>query len=193
MAPSPSASSTFCLEGQFQRFIPDKSSPHKTLELTSDGRTYRIKLCKPLRQTWGGQLQTGDSIRVVGKQKLKSDGRLKLKAFELLQLPTAAQRSLPAAASPKSPAKAKAKVLICQKSSCRKRGAQAVCSQMAASLAAAGLDGAVEIKGTGCMDRCKAGPHVVVMPDKTRHSRVRPEEVSTLVQQHFAAAVESGA
>jgi (2Fe-2S) ferredoxin len=47
----------------------------------------------------------------------------------------------------------------------------------------------VTIKGTGCMKQCKAGPNIV-MPDKTRYSRIRPQDIPNLVDKHFAAIAD---
>jgi (2Fe-2S) ferredoxin len=41
----------------------------------------------------------------------------------------------------------------------------------------------VAIRETGCMKKCKAGPNLV-MPDKTRHSRVRAKDIPALLDKH---------
>ncbi|HEY9642868.1 MAG TPA: (2Fe-2S) ferredoxin domain-containing protein, partial [Coleofasciculaceae cyanobacterium] len=48
----------------------------------------------------------------------------------------------------------------------------------------------VTVKATGCMKRCKEGANLV-MPDKSRHSRVRPREVAALVERHFPSQLAS--
>jgi len=50
-----------------------------------------------------------------------------------------------------------------------KRGGK-VCQALEAALSAHGLEDKVAIKGTGCM-KTAAGPNLV-MPDKTRYSRI---------------------
>jgi len=35
------------------------------------------------------------------------------------------------------------------------------------------------------MKQCKAGPTMVVMPDKTRYTRIHPETVSAILEEHF--------
>jgi (2Fe-2S) ferredoxin len=54
-----------------------------------------------------------------------------------------------------------------------------------AALGDRGLENEVEIKATGCLKQCKAGPNLVVMPDKTRYSRVQAEEIPELIDKHF--------
>ncbi|NJR37861.1 MAG: (2Fe-2S) ferredoxin domain-containing protein [Leptolyngbyaceae cyanobacterium CSU_1_4] len=48
-----------------------------------------------------------------------------------------------------------------------------------------GLTHQVIVKGTGCMKRCKAGPNLV-MPDKTRYTKISPKAIPALIEQHFA-------
>ncbi|MDZ4871365.1 MAG: hypothetical protein CLLPBCKN_000753 [Chroococcidiopsis cubana SAG 39.79] len=95
----------------------------------------------------------------------------------------------PPAMTPATPVKrqtkAKASILVCQKSDCVKRGANGVCKALQASLNERGLENEVEIKPTGCLKQCKAGPNVVVMPDKTRYTRVQTEQVAELIDKHF--------
>ncbi|NEP36436.1 (2Fe-2S) ferredoxin domain-containing protein, partial [Moorena sp. SIO3B2] len=79
----------------------------------------------------------------------------------------------------------KASILVCQKSSCRKRGGQAVCNAIASSLKDHGLEDQVKIKETGCLKQCKHGPNLVMMPDKARYSEVAPQQIPTLIERHF--------
>ncbi|NJL85464.1 MAG: (2Fe-2S) ferredoxin domain-containing protein [Leptolyngbyaceae cyanobacterium SM1_1_3] len=77
------------------------------------------------------------------------------------------------------------KILVCEKSSCRKRGSAKVCQQLTDSLEQAGLSDRVTLKKTGCMGHCKSGPHLVFMPDKKRYSGVEPKAAAALIDQHF--------
>ncbi len=91
---------------------------------------------------------------------------------------------------PMAAPKGKACVMVCQKSSCRKRGADKVCQALTESLHDHGLEDQVAIKGTGCMKQCKQGPCVVVMPDKSRYTGLAPQEIPKLVEKHFAAKLK---
>jgi len=86
----------------------------------------------------------------------------------------------------KAPAKTQTKILVCQKSDCQKRGGAAVCKALETALNARGLEGQVTVQGTGCLKQCKAGPNIVVMPDKTRYSRIKPAEIPAIIDKHFA-------
>ena len=176
----------FSWEGRFVGFVGDLEEKPKRIRLaTAEGEHY-IKLSKELRGVLGEVLQPGDWIQISGEQKYKyKTGELKLKAFQLkLTAPIQQERVFqPPVAAPRT----KACVMVCQKSSCRKRGAGEVCQAVTESLRDRGLEDQVAIKGTGCMKQCKSGPCVVFMPDKSRYTGVAVKEVQILVEKHFAA------
>ena len=179
----------FCLEGRFNGFMAGGKSPFKYLSLCTGNEQYVIKLPKAVRLMLFRYLQTDDLIRVVGYQSIdKETGELQFKAQEVVRIgalsaPCATHQPDKPALS--KPSRSKAKVLICQKSACRKRGADKICHAIEAELEANGLADRVQVKRTGCMDKCKAGPNLVVMPDKRRYTRVKPGQVSDLISQHF--------
>lgn len=176
----------FNLEGRFIGFVGDIGEKPKRLRVaTSEGERY-IKLSKELRYSLRPVLQPGDWVEISGIQKYKQKtGELKLKAFEVKLKTSQSQQKVfqPAVAAPKT----KACVMVCQKSSCQKRGSAKVCQAVIESLRDRGLEDEVAIKGTGCMKECKKGPCVVMMPDKSRYTEVAPKQVSTLIEKHFAA------
>ena len=47
-----------------------------------------------------------------------------------------------------------------------------------------------KLKATGCMDKCKAGPNLL-MPGKMRYSRVNPQSIPGLMAEHFTRADDS--
>lgn len=182
----------FSLEGQFGGFTAGGKSPFKYLNLESVDERHVIKLPKSVQLMVFRYLQAGDWIRVIGNQSIdKETGEPSLKATEVLRVKPLEVVKTPvdSGSTPKPPQKnkksSKSKVLICQKSACRKRGATKVCQQVEATLAATGLTDTVQVKLTGCMDRCKAGPNMVVMPDKQRYTKVKPAQVPGLIEQHF--------
>ncbi len=187
--------SELCLEGKFLDFVIKDGYKLKGLLLeTTDGECY-IKLAKHLRATFDLRLAPGTWLQVVGEKKhdLKT-GEVKLKAQQVMaarhprdgekgSTPSPQQLTAP----PVSHAKPKkATILVCQKSDCMKRGGKEVCQAMEAALSARGLESEVTIKGTGCMKNCKAGPNLV-MPDRTRYSRIKASQVPALMDKHFAA------
>ncbi|MUL35323.1 (2Fe-2S) ferredoxin domain-containing protein [Gloeocapsopsis dulcis] len=180
--------SDFTLEGRFLNFILEDGYKPKYLRIASAEGEYWIKPCKELRQQ-GIQLTPGDWVQVLGERKLDlKTGKLKLKAAQVTRtIPHAPEN----AASPKVvPSKKKANILVCQKSSCMKRGGTAVCQALQATLSDRGLENEVAIKGTGCLKQCKAGPNIV-MPDKTRYSRIQAAEIPEVIDKHFTASCKN--
>ena len=181
---------TFCLEGQFEGFMAGGKSPFKYLSLRNPHGQYAVKLPKSVRMMLFRYLQVGDSIRVVGEQSTDPEtGEPRFKAKEVVRIKPLAVVTNPTKEllqpAPPKPKGKPAKILICQKSTCRKRGAAQVCRAVEATLANHGLADTVQVKLTGCMDKCKAGPNMVVMPDKQRYTKVKPAQVPNLIGQHF--------
>ncbi len=178
--------SNFSLEGQFVGFVGDfEEQPKRIKVATVEGDRY-IKLSKQLRGELRGVLQAGDWLQVSGelKRKYKTD-EVKLKAYQV-KLMVPAKRE-PVVQPPAAAGRTKACVMVCQKSSCQKRGAGEVGQAVTKLLRDRGLEDQVAIKGTGCMKECKKGPCVVFMPDKSRYTGVSPNEIPTLIEKHFAA------
>ena len=189
--------SEFSLEGRFLGFELEDGYKFKRMHVATSEGEFWIKLTKESRASvvstfmaTGRVLSPGDWIHVSGEKKL--DGKTgveKLKAYAIApttpgSLEAAPEKSREATACG-SATKPKATILVCQKSDCMKRGGRAVCQALESTLRDRGLTDQVEIKGTGCMKHCKAGPNMVVMPGKARYSRIHPESVSTIIDQHF--------
>ncbi|MHC5733767.1 (2Fe-2S) ferredoxin domain-containing protein [Nostoc sp.] len=186
--------SEFCLEGRFINFVIKDGYKLKGIMLgTHEGESY-IKLAKHLRAAFDLRLPPGTWLQVVGYKKhdLK-DGTVTLKAERVMAARSEIGRveTIAPVQEPPSienvkvkPAKTKATILVCQKSDCMKRGGKGVCQALEAALSDRGLEDQVTIKGTGCMKNCKAGPNLV-MPDKTRHSRIQAAQIPALMNKHF--------
>jgi (2Fe-2S) ferredoxin len=179
----------FNLVGQLLSFVIKDGYKIKYLRIIYSGREYWIKPDKEIRDRLNKTLTPGCwvDIRGIKKQCFKT-GKLKLKAYsvERVALPNPAEIPISLPQSPPLKSKApKASILVCQKSSCWKRGGQAICQALEGSLRDRGLEDKVQIKLTGCLKQCKQGPNVVVMPDKARYSRVEPERAIELVEKHF--------
>ncbi|MEO1428919.1 MAG: (2Fe-2S) ferredoxin domain-containing protein [Cyanobacteria bacterium J06633_8] len=184
--------SEFCLQGRFLDFVIKDGYKLKGLLLeTSEGERY-IKLAKHLRHSFDLRLPPGSWLQVVGEKKYDTKtGEIKLKAEGVMAARQQAEITQEVLAIPSEkkeeksakPPKANS-ILVCQKSSCMKRGGKKLCQALAASISERGLEGQVAIKGTGCMKKCKAGPNLI-MPDKTRYTKIQAEQVSTLMDKHF--------
>lgn len=197
--------SPFRLEGRFLGFAAEDGYKLKLIRLATQSGEYLIKIPKELRPMLYRTLVPGEWVEVSGlakrdlakaKLKLKADqivptaptsgGTYQETAFTVSTLSPTAPVERPIefsnvkqAANPKQET-----ILVCQKSDCCKRGAGALMQTLQQELSDRGLTQQVKIRGTGCMKQCKAGPNLV-MPDKSRHSRLRPSEVPTLLDKHF--------
>lgn len=203
--------SEFSLEGVILNLIIEDGEKLKYLRIGSDrGVEFLVKLGKELRASLSMVLKPGLRVEVAGqKQQNLKNGKVKLKAYSLKLSDSKHHPSQPevetkhtpvgilvaddgAIASPTSstttptPAKISAKILVCQKSDCQKRGSGAVCKALENALNCSGLAGEVIVQKTGCLKQCKAGPNIVVMPDKTRYSRIKPAEIPAIIDKHFA-------
>ena len=182
----------FCLEGRFLDFVIKDGYKLKGLLLrTSEGECY-IKLAKHLRSAFDLRLPQGTWLQVVGtKQYNAKKDQLTLVAEQVM-----AANSNTGIVVEQSLAKTKKSkvqtILICQKSDCMKRGGKALCQALESELINNGLENSVTIKGTGCMKNCKAGPNLV-MPDKTRYSKIKAEQVPALIDKHFSGEIRENA
>ncbi|MDX2239878.1 MAG: (2Fe-2S) ferredoxin domain-containing protein [Leptolyngbyaceae cyanobacterium bins.302] len=182
--------SAFSLEGRFLQFELEDGYKIKRLNLaTADGEVC-IKLSKEARASVQGVLTPGDWIWVFGEQYTDPETEVvKYKAYLIKQATPGQTPALSApesvAEQPKAKAKPQATILVCQKSDCMKRGGKAVCQRLQQELSDRGLTDQVTIKGVGCMKDCKAGPNLVVMPDKARYSRIKAPEIPNLLDEHF--------
>jgi (2Fe-2S) ferredoxin len=190
----------FCLEGRFLDFVIKDGYQLKGLLLaTAEGECY-VKLAKHLRMAFDLRLPRGTWLQAVGTKKydLKT-GKVTLKAERVMAARSEMERDLPQSINSMTPAqeipsishtkaqsaKTKATILVCQKSDCMKRGGEAVCQALANALSDRSLEDQVIIKGTGCMKNCKAGPNVI-MPDKTRYTRIQAAQVPAIIDKHIA-------
>lgn len=176
--------SAFSLEGEFLKFEFEDGYKRKYLQLKNAEGEYCIKLAKYLRSDFELNLHPGDRVQIFGEKKLESKkGSFKLKAERVVITVQAAKKPVISTPSPEKN-KPKACILVCQKSDCMKRGGKEVCQALQATLSDRGLENEVAIKGTGCMKQCKAGPNII-MPDKTRYSRIQAEQIPQTIARHF--------
>lgn len=178
-----SHASSFYVVGQFLGY---ELKGHKIyrVHLQQGQDEYRLKLSSGarddlLRAALDGNLQVGDWMQVSGLQEMDRKKGLKLKAHSLsrCEKPKKTSKS-PLRVDPKP-----TKVLVCQKSSCCKRGGKAVMRELQKVVSDRQLGDAVAIKGTGCMGKCSKGPVMVI--DKTHYRQVNANKVEKMIDQHM--------
>lgn len=184
----------FEIEGQLLAFDCKNSGKIKGGQLHTSEGNYSLKFAKDLRSEARSLVTPGDWVRVRGKQKIDlKTGECKYKIKQLQPIASGdgsriiVDKPQPAPA-PAKPPKPDGKILVCQKSSCCKKGGKAVREAIESEIDQRGLSDRIEIKKTGCLKGCKAGPNVVVMPAKDRYSRIQPEEVPCIFDKHFVPA-----
>lgn len=193
--------SEFDMQGRFLGFAAKDSYKLKYLRLSVNTGEYFIKIPKESRLTLYRTLTPGDWIHVSGYQEFcPRKGTTKIKAYQITPTSPTEQMacknvvplvSKPATASTEATSAKKANILVCQKSDCCKRGGRALVEALQTELDERGLADQVAIKPTGCMKQCKAGPNLI-MPDKTRYSRIRSNDVPELLEKHFPVPATSG-
>ena len=182
----------FELSGKLTK-ISYKKKKIKYIKLNTEKGKYWIKVPKKLREKIAS-LTKGCQLEVNGTSKEYSEtGKVKYKAQTVVLIPqdlsvtsvkTKTVSLLPVF---DSTIKSKAKVLICQKSNCWKKGGNKVHAQLESILSDRGLSDEIPIKKTGCLNQCKKAPALVMMPDKARYNQVKPQQVAKLVDKHLVA------
>ncbi len=166
----------------------------KYIKLNTEQGKYWIKIPKKLRKkiaslTKGCQLEVNGTLK-----KYSKTGKVKYQAQTVVLIPqqdlsatTAKTKTVSLLPVFDSKIKSKAKVLICQKSNCWKKGGEKVYAQLKSILSDRGLSDEIPLKKTGCLNQCKKAPALVMMPDKARYNKVQPQQVAKLVDKHLVA------
>ena len=79
----------------------------------------------------------------------------------------------------------RAHVLICGGTGCTSSGSKTLQEAFNKSLNDFGLTEEIKMVQTGCFGLCALGPIVIVYPDGTFYSRVTPEDVNEIVEEHL--------
>ncbi len=176
--------SHFRLVGQLESLVIKKGYKVKYLRAKVEEKEYWLKIPKELRPEIDINLNPGTWLEVTGNREFKKKkGFFELEASKVKLLPNP---DIPCAVVvPEPESTSVGKILVCQKSSCWKRGGQSVCQLLEQQLEERGLGDRVKVKLTGCLKQCKKGPNLVIMPHKARYGQVKPREVEELLTKHF--------
>ena len=79
----------------------------------------------------------------------------------------------------------RAHVLVCGGTGCTSSGSLAVQKAFTENIEAFGLTEEVKLVQTGCFGLCALGPVVIIYPDGTFYSRVTPDDVKEIVEEHL--------
>ena len=79
----------------------------------------------------------------------------------------------------------RAHVLVCGGTGCSSSGSATLIERFNEKIKENGLEKEVKVIRTGCFGLCEAGPVVIVYPEGTFYSRVKPENVDEIVTEHL--------
>lgn len=182
----------FSLKGELIK-VRYRKNKLKFLKIAANHSKYWIKVPKKLRGKVAS-LPKGCKLEIIGKLKQnRHTGKAKYKAQTVVLVSQQPSNGMVKTKTVSllpifdNKLKSKAKVLICQKSNCWKKGGKQVCAELESILGDRGLIGEIPIKKTGCLKQCKKAPALVMMPDKARYNRVKPKQVGALIEKHLIA------
>jgi len=205
--------SEFNIEGQFLGFISDITGKFKYLQLASASGDVKIKIPKELRLSLSLSLEPGEQIRVLGVSKLDSHtDTIKFKAYKvtpigfclnqkmspqqqtlvdpktIANLSTRLSSSVVGSDRWETPAQKyspKAKIIVCQKSGCLKRGGRGLLSELEKILRDRGLQDQVIIEySSGCLKCCKSAPNYILKIGNKEYKNIHPQAIASLLENH---------
>ena len=76
-------------------------------------------------------------------------------------------------------------VLVCGGTGCSSSNSQQIIDAMEKEIAEAGLSDEVKVVKTGCFGLCALGPIMIIYPEGSFYSEVKPSDVHEIVQEHL--------
>lgn len=177
--------SQFTIIGKLSDFVVNGKGYVTYLYLTTPEAEFAIAVAKSPTINVSQHLQPGCYLKVTGMRKYKlHQDKLEYKAYTIELLPEQVTLSTNNQDQIQT-AKPALKVLFCQNSNCWNKGGKVACEALRKELRSQGISDQVEIKTIGCLKQCKQAPNLVIMPEGTRHSRVQPKQLSTLITKQL--------
>jgi len=167
------------IEGQFLGFAGKKTEEYKHLRLGVPGGNIKVKIPKNLRCSLGLSLVPGEQINIdaISKLNLRSS-KLKLEVYQIQAVGFCLLKSpVP---------QTKAKIMVCQKPGCMKRGGKGLLSDLEKTLGDRGLSDKVTIEHTDCQKRRSSAPNCVLKVGKKQYKKVHPDAIASLLENHLS-------
>lgn len=191
-------STSFILEGQFLGFVIDRDdNKFKYLRMVIADDEVQIKLSKAARASLFRSLEAHsflalhpwNLIQVTGEKTLDcTTGILKLKAEQIIILEDKQTIEIQPELekncqifTPSFTKSNKAKLLVCHRSSCQKRGGRRQHQAIEMMLRDRGLHDCVAMEKSGCLGKCSMAPNIMLMPGKKRLSGMHPDAIAELL------------
>ena len=76
-------------------------------------------------------------------------------------------------------------VLVCGGTGCSSSNSQQIIDALETEIAAKGLSEEVKVVKTGCFGLCALGPIMIVYPEGSFYSEVKPSDVPEIVEEHL--------
>jgi hypothetical protein len=150
--------SEFSIVGKLEDLVVTSKGHVKSLYLSTPEADYTMEVAKEQGNALSTYLKPGCYLKVTGMQKNKLHrAEISYRAYCIELLP----KSKSSNDNPLPTNKPKIKILVCQGSSCRKKGSSNAYDLLRAELQGQDLTTKeVEIKTTGCWKQCKQAPNI---------------------------------
>ena len=182
-APSMSATLAtipFELSGRFGGFVVTPEGKRRML-LRQGDQVCLLKVPRLLRRGLIGQFQPGESIRVAGTEELDPDTGVVRRIVS---------RVVPEAVTPSpAPPAVLCAVRVCSKKNCWRNGGRELWEALVRERAARGLAGQIELRQTGCLDRCQGRPNADVGPGE--YTRCSPRDAAAILTRAAGLPADS--
>lgn len=80
---------------------------------------------------------------------------------------------------------ARFRIYVCGNIHCAATGRDRLIRELDDALWAAKLDGEVEVRTSGCQNQCDYAPNIKIWPGPFQYSRLTPEAIRRIVEQHL--------
>lgn len=81
-------------------------------------------------------------------------------------------------------AEATHRIYLCAGAHCQSHGREATRKALEAALWDLGLDAQIELRDSGCQDRCAFGPNATIWPGPYRYHSLSSDQVLRLIESH---------
>ena len=174
----------FELTGHFGGFVFTDAGKRRMLLRLGEEHCL-LKAPKELRRRIVGKFRPGETIRVAGVgERDPVTGVIKHVVSRVLPPDAAPSSGTPL---PLPTMATSCTIRVCAKKNCWRNGGRELWDALGREVQARGLEGQVELRQVGCLDRCKQAPNVD--HGRQEHARCSPADAAGLVGCAFPAPV----
>ncbi|MEG2454495.1 MAG: (2Fe-2S) ferredoxin domain-containing protein, partial [Clostridia bacterium] len=76
-------------------------------------------------------------------------------------------------------------ILVCGGTGCHSNHSSEIFDKFESEIKAQGLSSEAQVVKTGCFGLCAVGPVVIIYPEGTFYSEIKPDDVSEIVAEHL--------